>query len=66
VRVAHQLAILNERIRAEAVASEEFGDWAESYGVSSVPHVVINEGKEQFVGALPESEFVQYILKAVA
>jgi predicted DsbA family dithiol-disulfide isomerase len=34
------------------------------YGVSSVPHIVINDSVE-FVGAYPEEQFVNEVLKAV-
>ncbi|MGQ9513834.1 MAG: protein disulfide oxidoreductase [Thermoproteota archaeon] len=61
VRAAHQLAIESDLIRADMVESVEFPQLAQRYAVMAVPKVVINE-KIEFVGAVPEDQFVEHIL----
>jgi predicted DsbA family dithiol-disulfide isomerase len=63
--VAHKLAIASERITADVVEVGEFPDVAQRYRVSGVPKIVINETVE-FVGAQPETRFVQEVLRAAA
>ncbi|MGC8574764.1 MAG: protein disulfide oxidoreductase [Thermoplasmata archaeon] len=63
VGVAHKFALANENITGEMVEAIEFPEWADQWGVSSVPHIVIN-GDVQFVGAYPEDNFVDYVLEA--
>lgn len=43
--------------------ASEFPDLAERYNVYAVPKIVINDSVE-FVGALPEPQFVQYVAQA--
>ncbi len=63
VRVAHKFAQYNEHITGEMIEAIEFPDWADKYGVSSVPHIVINEDV-QFVGAYPEENFIEFVMEA--
>jgi alkyl hydroperoxide reductase subunit AhpF len=69
---AHQAAMLNPNITGEMIEANEFDRISFEYGVSSVPHTVIevkeNEDwvkKGEFVGAYPENSFVEEVLKAV-
>jgi len=59
--LAHKFAIENDLIRADIVEVGEFPHLAQKYSVMGVPKVVINEHVE-FVGALPEENFLQQIL----
>jgi alkyl hydroperoxide reductase subunit F len=43
VRLAHQFAFLNDRIRADMVEASEFPDVIKRYDVKGVPRTVINE-----------------------
>jgi glutaredoxin-like protein len=63
VRIAHQLAIENLNITADMVESIEFPHLANRYSVMAVPKTVIND-KIEFVGALPEEQFIEYVLRA--
>jgi predicted DsbA family dithiol-disulfide isomerase len=63
--LAHKLAIENEHITADVVEVSEFIDLAQRYQVQGVPKTVINDRLE-VLGAVPESRFVQEVLKAVA
>lgn len=62
-RMGHQLAMENEHIRADVIEAIEFPDLANSYGVYGVPKTVIN-GNVEFEGAVPEKDFVNYVLEA--
>ncbi|MGC8663232.1 MAG: protein disulfide oxidoreductase [Thermoplasmata archaeon] len=63
VRVAHKFAQYNDNITGEMIEAIEFPDWADKFGVSSVPHIVINEDV-QFIGAYPEENFIEYVMEA--
>jgi glutaredoxin-like protein len=65
VRLAHQCAMESPRVRGEMVESTEFPHLAQKYQVFGVPKTVINE--TVFIeGAVPESAFLDHILKAIA
>ena len=64
VLTAHNIAMANEFVTASMVEANEFQDLSMEYGVSSVPHIVIN-GKVTFVGAYPEPQYVEEVLKAL-
>jgi glutaredoxin-like protein len=64
VRTSHQMALENKSITAEAIDAMEFPQLAEKYGVVSVPKTIVN-GKVEFTGALPETQFLGQILKAI-
>lgn len=63
VRLAHKMAIENENIRADMVEAQEFPRMAQQYNVRGVPRVVINENIS-FEGALPEPQYLEYVLQA--
>lgn len=63
VRLAHQLAVESDYVRADMVESVEFPQLAQRYSVMGVPKIVINERME-FVGVLPEDHFVEHLLLA--
>ncbi len=63
VGVAHKFALANPNITGEMVEAIEFPEWADQWGVSSVPHIVVNDDV-QFVGAYPEEQFIDYVLEA--
>ncbi|MCD6502802.1 MAG: glutaredoxin [Thermoplasmata archaeon] len=65
VATAHKFAIENEYIIGEGVEAYEHEELANKYGVSAVPHIVINNGARMFVGAYPPKEFALEILKAI-
>jgi len=71
VILAHQMAIESPLIEAEMVEALEFPKLADEYGVSGVPHTVINvqksngqRGFEEVVGAVPEKNLLEAILAA--
>ncbi|MEM0456371.1 MAG: thioredoxin family protein [Nitrososphaerota archaeon] len=64
VRIAHQLAIENEFIRADMIEAIEFPQLANKYDVMAVPKTIIND-VISFEGALPEQHFVEYIFSAI-
>lgn len=63
VQMAHKLALESEYISSDMVESAEFPHLTHKYGVMGVPRVVINENFG-FEGALPESSFVEEVMKA--
>jgi len=66
VVLAHQMAMESPLVQAEMIESMEFGELAEKYHVSGVPHTVINDGKSEVVGAVPEAHLLEKMLQAVA
>jgi len=72
VFAAHQTAMLNSNITGEMIEANEFDSLSYEYGVSSVPHTIIEikengnwAKKGEFVGAYPENSFVEEVLNAV-
>jgi glutaredoxin-like protein len=63
VRLAHQFAVENSSIVADMIEIMEFPFLGERYNVIGVPKTVINESIN-FVGALPEERFLEYVLTA--
>lgn len=61
--MAHKFAVENDMIRAEVIDANEFPQLAMKYGVMGVPKIVVNE-KIEFVGAVPESMFLEHALLA--
>ncbi len=61
--MAHKFAVENDMIKAEAIDANEFPQLAMKYGVMGVPKTVVNE-KIEFVGAVPESMFLEHVLLA--
>jgi glutaredoxin-like protein len=64
VRTAHKFALANRHITADMVMATDFNGLANRYGVTAVPHTVVNE-TASFVGALPERQFLAEVLKGV-
>ncbi len=64
VRLAHQLAFLNENVRADMIDAAEFPTLVERYQVQGVPRTVINE-RPAFEGAMLPASAVMAILKEV-
>ncbi len=64
VRTAHKIAIENDFVTADMVEASEFPEVSDKYGVQAVPKTVVNDGVE-FVGALPEDQFVDGVLSAL-
>lgn len=64
VRTAHKIAIENEFVTADMVEATEFPDVSNKYSVQSVPKTVVNDNVE-FVGALPEDQFIDSVLSAL-
>jgi glutaredoxin-like protein len=64
VRLAHKLALMNERIKADMVSAVEFPHLANKYSVFAVPKTIVNDGLVEIDGALPETAFVQEVMRA--
>lgn len=64
VILAHQLAVASPRVSAAMVEATEFPEQSMQYGISGVPHSVIN-GRVHVVGAVPEAQFRAEIQRAV-
>jgi NADH-dependent peroxiredoxin subunit F len=62
VRLAHQLAFLNDNVRADMVEAAEFPTLVQRYQVHGVPRTVIN-GRPAFEGALLPASAMLEILK---
>ena len=63
-RVAHAMAMDNPHVRADVVEVQEFPMLGQRYMITGVPKTVINN-RVQFVGAVPESVFIDKVLEAV-
>ena len=64
VRLAHQMAIESDLVRADMVEAIEFPHLANKYGVYGVPRTVINESIHQ-EGAVPEPMMLAKLLEAL-
>ena len=64
VRMAHKLALMSDRIKADMVASTEFPHLANKYSVLGVPKTIVNDGAVEIDGAMPEPAFVQQMMRA--
>ena len=58
------MAVESEQVTGDVIEAMEFPDLARRYGVRGVPKIVINETTE-FVGALPEPEYLAQLRAAV-
>jgi len=63
--IAHKFAIENDLVKADVINASEFPHLGLRYGIMGVPKTVINE-KTEFVGALPEDLFLEYVLLAIS
>jgi hypothetical protein len=59
------MAVASERVTAVAIEATEFPELSRAYRVSAVPKIVIND-RVEFEGALPESQFLDAVLRAAA
>ncbi len=59
------MAMESDMVQAEMVEAMEFNDLSNQYGVSGVPHTVVNDGKGNVVGAVPETNLMAEIQRAV-
>lgn len=64
VKTAHQFSMANENITGAMVEAHGFPELSRSKGVSSVPHIVVNE-EHSFVGALPDEEYLKKLKEAL-
>jgi len=64
-RLAHALAIENEKITADIIEIEEFPALVQQYGIRSVPMTIVNE-ITKITGLTSEQEFVDKILQCGA
>lgn len=64
VHLAHQLAFINDNVRADMIDASEFPTLVERYQVQGVPRTVINE-RPAFEGALQPPTAILAILKEV-
>ncbi len=65
VILAHQMALESENVQAEMVEAMEFGELSERYGVSGVPHTIINQGAGELVGAAPEEMLINEMKRVI-
>ena len=65
VVLTHRMALASPKVKAAMVEAIEFPQWASEYGVSGVPHTVINEGLGEVIGAVPEEHLVHEIEHAL-
>jgi len=63
--LAHQAAVESAHVTADVIEISEFPDLAAQYHVRGVPKIVMNDTVE-LVGAQPEAEFVDAMLRAAA
>ncbi len=63
VHMAHEMAIESDLITSDMIDASIFPHLANRYKVFAVPKVIINE-KIEFEGALPESEFLKYVMQS--
>ncbi len=65
VRTAHMMAMASTKVTADMVMANEFPHLVNRYGVMAVPKVVLNESTS-FEGALPEEDFLSFVMQATA
>lgn len=63
--MAHQCAMENDLIAADAVEATEFPHFVQKYGVRGVPRIIVNEGVS-IEGTLPVDVCVEKVLEAVS
>jgi len=59
------MAIASPLVSAKTVEANEFPALSQRFGVQGVPRTVVNE-RGAFVGALPEPQFVDSVLRLAA
>jgi hypothetical protein len=63
--LAADLAIASARVRTDIVEASEFPQLSQRYAIYQVPKTIVNETGE-VLGAVPEAQFVDAIVAAVA
>lgn len=66
VVLAHQMALESPMVEAEMVEAMEFPELSDRFGVSGVPHTVVNAGKGNVIGAVPEDNLVAEIKRTIS
>lgn len=66
VVLAHQMALESPLVQAEMVEATEFPELSNRHRVSGVPHTVVNDGKGNVIGAVPEANLLAEIQRALA
>jgi glutaredoxin-like protein len=66
VLLAHQMALESPFIQAEMVEATEFPELSIRHSISGVPHTVLNHGKGNLVGAVPEGNLLAEIQRTLA
>lgn len=61
---ANRLAMESDKVTGITVEAREFMELSRKHGVMSVPKTVVN-GKNGFVGAMPDSMFLEKVLEAL-
>lgn len=61
-KLAHDLAMLNDMVRADMIQANVFGDLANKYDVRAVPKTIIND-KLEILGAMPPEFFLKKIFE---
>lgn len=64
VRNAHQFSLVNENIKGSMVDANHFRELSIKHGVSSVPHIIVND-KDGFVGNMPPNLFLDKVKEAL-
>jgi len=64
VRTAHQFSLVNENIKSSMVDANYFRELSMKHGVSSVPHIIIND-QTGFVGNIPPEAFLNKVNEAL-
>jgi glutaredoxin-like protein len=65
VGLAQQMAMESPFVKGEMVEAMEFFELSNTFGVSGVPHTIINQGQGEIVGAVPETALLNEIKRAV-
>jgi glutaredoxin-like protein len=63
--MANRMALTSPRVRSVVVEANEFADLSRRFQVEGVPRTVVNRSGS-FVGALPETMFVESVLQLAA
>lgn len=66
VVLAHQMAMESPMVQAEMVEATEFQELSIRHNINGVPHTVVNDGKGNVVGAVPETNLLAEIQRALA
>ena len=59
------MAMESPRVTADVIEANEFHDLSARYAVQAGPKTVVND-RAEFLGAVPESRFLQEVLAAAA